>query len=161
MTSTEAKKIGSRQGLISVGLGLLIAQLIMTLLCSADEGFPEGFFWFMDIGYWINILIGALIMIACGHFYGQLAGKLILIQRWNYLLTGILIALAVILTTTFFASWVGFFKEGIDNIGGNDNPFFDYIIKPMFWVTLFGLIPALIVGSWFGARIKKKGKQEV
>ena len=31
MTEIEAKKIGSRQALISVGIGLLIAQLIMTL----------------------------------------------------------------------------------------------------------------------------------
>jgi hypothetical protein len=31
MTENEAKKIGSRQGLISVGIGLLVAQLIMTL----------------------------------------------------------------------------------------------------------------------------------
>jgi len=32
MTITEAKNIGSRQGLITVGLGHLFAQLIMTLM---------------------------------------------------------------------------------------------------------------------------------
>tara|TARA_Y100000034_G_scaffold135013_1_gene205316 strand:+ start:2254 stop:2757 length:504 start_codon:yes stop_codon:yes gene_type:complete len=160
MTLTEAKRIGSRQGLISVGLGLLIAQLIMTLMISTDEGFVKGFFWFTDIDYWINILIGAIIMLACGHFYGQLAGKLILIRKWNFVLTGFLIGLAAILTTTFFASWTGFIQEGIDNIGTNDDPFFDYIFKPMYWVTMFGLIPALIIGAWFGGRIKKKGKEK-
>ena len=160
MTITEAKKIGSRQGLISVGLGLLIAQLIMTLLIYTDEGFIDAFLWFTDIDYWINILIGAVIMLACGHFYGELAGKLILIRKWNFVLTGFLIGLAVILTTTFFASWTGFIQEGIDNIGTNDDPFFDYIFKPMYWVTMFGLIPALIVGAWFGGRIKKKGKEK-
>ena len=117
MTITEAKKIGSRQGLISVGLGLLIAQLIMTLLISTDEGFIDAFLWFTDIDYWINILIGVVIMLACGHFYGELAGKLILIRKWNFVLTGFLIGLAVILTTTFFAGWTGFIQEGIDNIG--------------------------------------------
>lgn len=160
MTITEAKKIGSRQGLISVGLGLLIAQLIMTLLISTDEGFIDAFLWFTDIDYWINILIGVVIMLACGHFYGELAGKLILIRKWNFVLTGFLIGLAVILTTAFFASWTGFIQEGIDNIGTNDDPFFDYIFKPMYWVTMFGLMPALIVGVWFGGRIKKKGKKK-
>ncbi|WP_373060435.1 hypothetical protein [Zunongwangia sp. H14] len=160
MTLTEAKKIGSRQGLISVGLGLLIAQLIMTLMISTDEGFIKAFFWFTDIDYWINILIGAVIMLACGHFYGQLAGKLILIKKWKSVLTGFLIGLAVILTTTFFASWTGFIQEGIDNIGTNDDPFFDYIFKPMYWVTMFGLIPAVVVGAWFGGRIKKIGKEK-
>lgn len=160
MTKTEAKRIGSRQGLISVGLGLLIAQLIMALMISTDEGFIKAFFWFTDIDYWINIVIGIVIMVACGHFYGQLAGKLILIKKWNYVLTGFLIGLAVILTTTFFASWTGFIQEGIDNIGSHDDPFFDYIFKPMYWVTMFGLIPALIVGIWFGGRIRKKGKEK-
>ncbi|MEL7006345.1 MAG: hypothetical protein AAFN93_27005 [Bacteroidota bacterium] len=154
---TKAKKIGSRQGLISVGLGVLIAQLIMTLLISSDEGIIEGFFWFTDVSYWFNILVGVIIMLVCGHFYGQLAGKLILINKWNYVLTGTLVGLAIILTTTFFASWVGFFQEGLDYIGSNDNPFFDYIFKPMYWVTLVGLIPSLLVGSWFGRQIKKKG----
>lgn len=159
MTITEAKRIGSRQGLISVGLGVLIAQLIMTLMISSDEGFFKAFFWFTDIDYWINILIGVIIMFACGHFYGQLAGKLILIKQWNYMFTGFLIGLALILTTTFFASWTGFIQEGIDNIGTNGDPFFDYIFKPMYWVTLFGIIPALLVGIWFGRQIKKKGKE--
>lgn len=158
MTITEAKKIGSRQGLISVGLGLLIAQLIMTLFFLTDVGFIKAFFWFTDIDYWLNIVIGVFIMLACGHFYGQIAGKLILLRKWNYVLTGLLISLAVILTTTFFASWTGFIQEGIDNVGTNDDPFFDYIFKPMYWVTLFGLIPALIVGIWFGKRIKKNEK---
>ncbi|WP_461069585.1 hypothetical protein [Spirosoma horti] len=81
-------------------------------------------------------------------------------KKWNYVLTGFLTGLAVIITTTFFASWTGFIQEGIDNIGTNDNPFFDYIFKPMYWVTMFGLIPALLVGIWFGSQIKKKGQKK-
>lgn len=150
MTLPEAMKIGSRQGLISVGLGLVIAQLIMTLLVSTGEGFIKAFFWFTDTGYFINILIGLIIMFVCGYFYGQLAGKLILIRKWNYGVTGSLIGLAVLWTTIFLASWTGFFQEGIDDIGTQAKPFYDYIFKPMLWVTLFGFIPAIIVGIWFG-----------
>jgi len=157
MTEVEAKKIGSRQGLIAVGLGLLIAQLIMTFLISSDKGFVKAFLWFTTIDYKLNILVGACVMLVSGHFFGQLAGKAILIKKKNFVLIGFSCGMAVLLTTAFVSGWTGFAQEGIDNIGTNDDPFYDYIFKPLYWVTLFGTIPALLVGIWFGGRIKKKG----
>lgn len=160
MTEIEAKKIGSRQGLISVGIGLIIAQLIMTALISSDEGFLKAFFWFTTIDYKLNILIGAIIMLLCGHIFGQIAGTQIIIKKRNFILIGFLCGMAVLLTTSFFSGWTGFFQEGVDNIGTNDNPFEDYIFKPLFWVTVFGIIPALLVGIWFGGQIKRKGQKQ-
>ena len=157
MNLSNAKRIGSKQGLISVGFGVLIAQLMITFMLSFDEGLIDAFFWFIDIDFLLHIIIGVFIMFVSGHFYGKLAGKLILNRKLNYLLVGSLCGLAVILTTTFFASWTGFIQEGLDNIGTNDNPFFDYIFKPMYWVTLVGFIPAILVGFWFGHSIFKKG----
>ncbi|HEX8426311.1 hypothetical protein [Hymenobacter sp.] len=159
MTERDAKMIGSKQGFISVGLGLLIAQLIMTAMISSDKGFFKAFFWFTTIDYKLNIFVGAFIMLVCGHFYGQLAGKAILIKNRNFILVGFLCGMAVLLTTAFLAGWTGFIQEGIDNIGTNDNPFEDYIFKPLFWVTIFGAIPAFIVGIWFGRQIKVKGRK--
>jgi hypothetical protein len=153
MTVKEAKKIGSRQGLFSVGLGLLIAQLIMTWLTS-DNGIIKGFFWFTTISYKFNILIGAIIMLLSGHFFGEIAGTQIIIKKRNYILVGFLTGLAVLFTTAFLCGWTGFFQEGIHNIGTQDDPFEDYIFKPLFWVTMFGLIPAFLVGIWFGGQIK-------
>ncbi|QNA45769.1 hypothetical protein [Lacibacter sediminis] len=158
MTVTEAKKIGSRQGLLSVIIGLIIAQLIMTGLISSDKEFIKAFFWFTTIDYKLNIFIGAAIMLICGHLYGQIAGTQILIKKRNFILVGFLSGMAVLLTTAFFAGWTGFFQEGLDNIGTNDDPFEDYIFKPLFWVTIFGFIPALLVGIWFGAQIKRKAR---
>jgi hypothetical protein len=159
MTETEAKKIGSRKGLISVGLGLLIAQLIMTSLISSDKGFFKAFFWFTTITYKLNIFVGAIIMLLSGHIFGQLAGKAILIKKRNFILVGFLCGMAVLLTTAFLSGWTGFIQEGIDNIGTNDNPFEDYIFKPLYWVTIFGIVPAFLVGIWFGGQIKRKGKR--
>jgi hypothetical protein len=65
--------------------------------------------------------------------------------------------MAVLLTTAFLSGWTGFVQEGIDNIGTIDDPLVDYILKPFYWVTIFGAVPALIVGVWCGARIKAKG----
>ncbi|MEI6946714.1 hypothetical protein V9K67_05885 [Paraflavisolibacter sp. H34] len=159
MTAEEAKKIGSRQGLISIGWGLIIAQLIMTLFISLDKGFIKAFFWFANVEYKLNILIGAIIMLLCGHFYGQIAGTQIIVKNRNFIVVGILCGMAVLLTTAFLCGWTGFFQEGLDNTGTNDNPFEDYIYKPFFWVTTFGIVPALLVGIWFGGQIKRKGRR--
>lgn len=156
MTKTEAKKIGRRQGLISVGLGLLVAQLIMTRI-SSQEGILKGFFWFTDFNYLPNILVGVLSIILSGLYFGQLAGILILLRKWNHMLTGFVTGLVVIVSATFVASWIGFFQEGIKYIGMNHDPFSDYIITPIVTVTIFGLIPVLIIGIWFGISIKNKG----
>ncbi|MEJ8818218.1 hypothetical protein [Lacibacter sp. H407] len=159
MTETEAKKIGSRQGLVCAGLGLFIAQLTMTTMISSDQNLFKAFFWFTRVNYKLNLFIGVIILLLCGHFYGQLAGKAILIKKRNPILVGFLCGMTVLFTTAFASSWTGFFQEGIDNIGTNDNPFEDYIFKPLYWVTLFGIIPALLVGIWFGRQIKRKGQK--
>ena len=154
MTEIEAKKIGSRQGLISVGIGLLIAQLIMTWV-SSDNGIVKGFFWFTTFSYNLNLIIGAIIMLVSGHIFGQLAGKAILVKKRNYILTGFLCGMAILMTTAFLSSWTGFFQEGIHHTNSYDNPYEDYILKPVFWIFFFGIIPVFLVGIWFGRQIKK------
>jgi hypothetical protein len=156
MTKEKAKQIGSRQALKSVALGLLTAQLIMTLL-SSDSGILKGFFWFIDFSYNINLLIGVIVMLLCGHFYGQRAGFEILMKRKDYSWVGFKYGFLTLITTAFLSSWTGFFQEGIHNIGTNDEPFTDYIFKPLFWITVFGLIPVVLVGFWFGSQINKQG----
>ena len=155
---SEARKIGSKQGIIAVAIGLIIAQLIMTLLISTDEGLVKGFLWFTKFEYKLNIFIGAVVMLICGYFFGQIGGIQIIIKRRNHILVGFLCGLGVLLTTGFLAGWIGFFQEGIKNIGTYDNPFVDYLFKPLFWITIFGGIPSLLVGIWFGTQIKRKGK---
>ena len=155
----DAKRIGGKYGLICVGIGVIIAQSIMTFLVSLDIGIIKGFFWFTKIGYLLNIIIGILIMFGSGYYFGQIAGKEIIIKKRNSILVGFLTGMIVLISTSFLSSWVGFFQEGIDNIGTRDNPFFDYIFKPVYWVTIFGILPSLIVGIWFGRRIKNEGRK--
>nr|MDQ3073799.1 hypothetical protein [Bacteroidota bacterium] len=108
MTVEYAKKIGAKQGLISVIVGIVIAHLIMTLMISSDNGFVSGFLWITRVDYWYHILIGCLIMILCGYFYGGIAGKEILINKRNYVLVGFLTGMAVLLTTGFLGGITGF-----------------------------------------------------
>ena len=158
MTEEKAKQIGSRQALKSVGVGFLIAQLIMTCL-SSNQGYISGFFWFTTIDFKLNIFIGAIIMLLCGHFFGQIAGKEIIIKKRNFILVGFLCGIIVLLTTAILSGVTGFLEEGIDNIGTNDNPYEDYFFKPLYWITMFGIIPSILVGIWFAKQIKKRGQQ--
>jgi hypothetical protein len=154
MTESQAKKIGSRKALISVGLGIIIAQLIMMNLYS-DKGFLKDFFWFTTINYKFNLLIGILIFILSGHFFGKIAGKAILIKKRNFIIIGIACGMLILITTAFLSGWIGFFQEGIHNLGTNDNPFYDYIYKPFYWILLYGFIPVSIIGLLFGIQVNR------
>lgn len=161
MTEEEAKSIGSSQAIISVWIGLLIAYLIMAYFSSSweQEGILKGISWIIEIEFKLNLFIGVMIMLLSGHFFGKIAGKAIIIKRRNFGITGILCGLGVLFSTAIFSGWTGFFREGIDNINTPDDPFEDYILKPFYWITFFGLIPACVVGLWFGWRIKVKGEK--
>jgi hypothetical protein len=154
MTKEKAMKTGSRYGLVSVGIGLLVANLFMMLFTSG-EGLLKGFFWFLTVEYRFNILVGVVIMLLAGHLSGQIAGKLILLKKKDHTSVGIISGLAVLIITALLCGWTGFFEEGVDKIGSDDDPFEDYIFKPAFWISVVGFIPAVLVGAWFGWRIKK------
>lgn len=159
MKESEAKQIGSKLAVKSILIGLFIAQCIMTLF-AIDSGLIKAFFWFTDFDYLFNIIFAIIVSIAVSYYFGKIAGKRILINKNNEYLIGILTGLLILVISSFISSWVGFFQEGLDNIGTNDDPFYDYIFKPIYAVTFFGFIPVLLVGSWYGSQIKKYGKQE-
>ncbi|MFN8844243.1 MAG: hypothetical protein ACK5WV_11640 [Chryseotalea sp.] len=117
----------------------------------------KAIFWIFDIEFWYPLIIGALGLLTMAYFFGQRAGVEILIKKRNELLTGIKYGLLTLLTGTLIGSSVGFIQEGIDDIGGFGNPFYDYYFKPMYWVTIYGIVPVIIVGLWFGRQIKRQG----
>lgn len=60
----------------------------MTVFVAPEEGYLKAFFWFTDVGYLVNILVGVGLMLGFGHFFGQQAGTLILVRNWNQFLVG-------------------------------------------------------------------------
>lgn len=153
-----AKQIGQRLAIKSGLIGLIIAYIIFGgLIYSWDAKFVKSLFWITDVEFVIHLIIGAVGLLTMAYFFGQLAGIDILIKRKNELWTGIKYRLFTLFTGTLIGSSVGFVQEGIDNIGGFGNPFYDYYFKPVYWVTMFGIIPVIMVGLWFGRQIKKQG----
>ena len=158
MDKGQAKLIGQRLAIKSALIGLTIAYIIFGgLIYSWDEKLLKSAFWIFDVDFWYHLIIGAIGLLTMAYFFGQLAGVEILIKRRNEFLTGIKYGLITLLTGTLIGSSVGFIQEGLDNIGEFSNPFYDYYFKPLYWVTMFGIIPVVIVGLWFGRQIKKQG----
>jgi hypothetical protein len=150
-----AKHIGQKLGIQSVLIGLVIAYSIMTYF-NWDNSEPlDSILWIKDDNYAFNMLVGAFGLLISGYFFGQRAGIEILIKGRNSKLIGIITGLVILWTGTILGSTIGFIQEGLENVAPYDNPFVDYYVKPIFWVTFFGLLPAIVVGIWFGGQIKR------
>jgi hypothetical protein len=145
MTESEAKQIGSSQALVAVFIGLVIAYLIAA-------PFFGGITWFAKVHFKDNLIVGAAIMLGCGFLYGRRAGYEILIKKRDHTWVGFKYGFLTLLTTAFLSGWTGFFEEGIH---GPDS-FQSYILAPALWITIFGLVPVVIIGFWFGRQIKKR-----
>ncbi len=147
--NNHAKKTGQRLGIISSVIGVLIAYFLMTFIFWGDGNNTtmDSILWISNDANALNMLVGAVGLIAGGYFFGGIAGKEIIIKKRNPILVGILTGLLVL----WIGSTVGFVK-GMDGMG---NPFVDYYVKPMFWITILGVLPVVLVGIWFGKKIEK------
>lgn len=88
---------------------------------------------------------------------GQQAGVQVLIRKLDTERVGIFSGVAVLLITAFLSGWTGFFQEGLTATGTFSDALVDYVFKPFFWITVVGMLPALLIGLWFGWRLKSKG----
>ena len=149
MTSEYSRTVGRRQAVKAVTIGLGLAYLFFA-------GFSQDPGWLRDFSYaWPHLAVAALLMYLCAYVYGGWAGAIILAQPQKAGWIGAGCGLWTLLTVTFLASWVGFFQEGLAKMGTSDNPFFDYLVKPLVWVTVVGCLPAVLVGWWFGDSIRR------
>jgi hypothetical protein len=148
-----AGQIGARLALKFGIFGLLIAYVIFSgLIYSWDRDLLKALLWIFEVEFWYHLVIGAIGMLTMATMFGYLAGVDILIKERNDLWTGIKYGFLTLVTGTIIGSSVGFIQEGIGNSGG----LYDYYFKPLYWVTLFGIIPVILVGLWFGRQIKKQ-----
>jgi glucan phosphoethanolaminetransferase (alkaline phosphatase superfamily) len=145
---STVKKIGYRQAFKAVTVGLVIAYVIMALMA--------GPFWLFQFDYAPTILFAAFMIYVAGYFFGGLTGIWISKQSRLSILFGIIGGFLIVWTATFFGSLIGFMKEGLPNQSEISEPIQDYIYKPMALVTIFGFLPIILVGIWFGLSIKKK-----
>ena len=149
--------VGSKYAIYSVLIGATIAYSIMTFF-SYEGNLLKALSWIKEWNYVSNLLVGLFGLLLFGYFFGRLAAKEIIEKNRDHTWVGFKYGILTLWSGTLLGSLVGFFQEGFHKIGMHDDPFVDYIYKPMFWVTFFGLFPVLFVGFWFGRQIKKHSK---
>ena len=143
------KKIGYTQAFKAITLGIALAYVIMALMA--------GPLWLFQFDYAPTILFAATMIYIVGYFFGGLTGVWILKHNRSAILFGIIGGFLIVWTATFIGSLIGFMNEGLPNQSEISEPIYDYIYKPMALVTMFGFLPIILVGIWFGLSIKKKG----
>ena len=158
MTKTEATKIGGRKGIISAIVGIVTSYLIMAMMTGiGGRGMDLG--WIADTNMKLNVIIGAFIMLVSGYLWGQLAGIAILVNKKNHLVAGILCGIGALMTTAFFSGLPGFLLEGMPWKYSFREGFESYVVKPFVWITIFGVVPAIVVGAWMGWSVKRICRQ--
>lgn len=157
MTEKKAKYIRVKYALKSILIALIIFYFVPTIIFLIGNLNVKHFVWFLDLDFynWVFILNWILFFIFFAYIFGRKVGFEIIIKNSNYIKTGMKYGFLTLLFSLFFGCFLGFFWEGIDNIGTNDNPFEDYFFKPMFWILIFGALPSILVGRWLGKKIKE------
>jgi hypothetical protein len=150
MDIQQARKIGATCTVIGASYAVLVGYLIYAFMAS-DLG------WIFMFEYSFQVITGIFNIYIYALLFGSYGGKLILIDKRDALSIGFLVALTTLVSATFFTTIPIFMVEGISAVGTPDDPFIDYIFKPMFWVILVGFLPTSAIGLWIGNSIKKRG----
>jgi fructose-specific phosphotransferase system IIC component len=130
----------------------LLAALLLAMLLFGFIGL--GTFTSRFLASFIAAIVG---LYAAALFFGKIASRLINENRNTNLKLGVIgvgVAWGCLLVSVLAGSSVEFFAE-IKRSPSLSQAFFDYIFKPLFWVMLFGIIPALFLGRLYATRLRK------
>lgn len=149
---TELEKYTQRTGIIASLIGLVVVYLIFATMFAIDEGIMDGLLWAKRLDeVWLNILSGCVGVAASAYFISQYAAPksscLVSILKCSG------IAIASMFSGTLIGSTLRFLQEAHFNDWPVQLPdgFYDYYVKPLFWVGIFGTIPAIFFGGVWGA----------
>lgn len=149
----KAKKIGSREAYLGVGIALGI-DLVVIVASSLDS--QPGWIW-QNGAYW-KFGIFALQMLFWGQVFGKKCADSIIIKRKPFGLTGIFYTFATVLLSAFLAGVVAFLIDSW-NCGSIAEMAYMYMLVPGLLIVLYTGIPILVHGIVFGYRINKKGNK--
>ena len=137
---------------IIITINLFIAGVIISYMFGINS------FTKFCIELPLNIGVGLLGLYISGYFFGNIIESQINLKHRNPFLIGFVGLLTILLIGIFTGSSIGFIEEGVTSLSSYykiSDALFDYYIKPLFWIILFGIIPTIITGLILGKLIKK------
>lgn len=154
MDKKTARSIGRKRAFESVGIGMAVFYLVGVFIFS-NEGL-RSLLWmqYLDLYNWMFIANWIITFLVLAIIMGNYAGKEILLRKKSALIVGIKSAILALCLAAFFGCLLGFITEGLDNDGSSEFPLVDYLMIPAFWIVIYGVVPATLLGIFFGWRIK-------
>lgn len=153
----NAIQIGRTQAIKSSLIGLVTAYLLMAGILMGDS-LMDALLWIRMVDFWPNLLVGLAGLFLSAYVFGGWAGKEIIEKGRNHYFVGIKYGLIILFFGSLFGNTVGFVTEGLSELG-QGSPIIDYYVKPLYWIFIFGLIPTIIIGCFFGRRIWKLSQE--
>ena len=126
-------------------IGLILAALEFSFFAGFKPLFD--FVWY----FFLNLIIALAGLYGTIYYFSAAGSRLIDKRILNPYVYGILVTLLSLIIAMFCGSVLSYLEEGINTPHG----FRDYIFAPLFAVTAWGSIPALIIGLLLGAFIKQ------
>ncbi len=152
MNSKVAQNIGLKLIMKYTLIGMLIASCLMTLL-HGTKGLKYMFEWIPQ--YSPPLIFGIVGLIFGSFIGGKLAGKMI--YKCGYAeLWGVISAFLVVWNAFLISSVYMIFSELIKHQTRIGELIEDYLFKPLYWITIIGLIPIVILGVLFGNKLNRK-----
>lgn len=137
---------GARASFVAVISGVLIAVLILFAI-----GAHPLLFEFHKEGWWWLIPLMAIVLFSWSWYLGKLFGRKVAVGRnpyvWGILLAFLVIALSVLTITVPWA-----LIEALNDVStyGVAHSLSSFVIAPLFWIFLFGTLPAFLLGLFWG-----------
>jgi|SRR5690606_36551319 len=152
---SEAAKIGRRTGISFAALGVLIANILVTIFVSVDGGFGNGIVWFLNFDYWPSLLVGVVAVFLVSYFLCGRAAAVVVTRKKNEVWVGSATAITVLFVSGLVAGLFLLLQKIIS--GSTDSLLLiDFVLLPALILTFYGFLPASILGICFGVVVKKK-----
>lgn len=153
LRKSRCQRVSVKYSVICATFGLAAALLLVILVFGAAEAREmSGRYVFQE-----SSVVAVTTLYAAALVLGLVAGGLIYrvgVRDPRIWLIGVGLAWSCLFLSVFTGSSMNFLTERHDGPGAAD-AFLDWVIKPVFWVGLLGVLPALALGLLYAARVKK------
>ena len=149
----KAKSLGRKKAYETVLIGVSIFYVIGVFIFS-NEGL-QSLLWlsYIDLYNWMFILNWVISFLIVAYFVGSHAGKQILVKKNHFVKTGIVSGILMVIFGAVLGCFLGFLLESAQDLE-TKQPIIDFFLVPIFWIILYGIAPSILLGVWFGYRLK-------
>jgi hypothetical protein len=152
MNSAIAQKLGVKIIMRFTIIGALVAIFLISLLFST-KGIEYAFEWITKIS--TPLIFGLFGLLLGSYIAGRIAGFMIF-KKHNAVVWGIVSAITVVWISVLTSSIYLVIYEIFQSPFSIEELIEDYLFKPLYWISLIGSFPIILLGTFYGIKLKNK-----